>query len=120
EDRYQTMRELRDAIGEVMDQLGITRELPPADDSEPEMEPMGSGKPASTPGLRTPGRPTLPAQMKKSNPGSKSKPGMRTSNPNVGAGARASRPPHMPSQPPMQMTQPAEPASRTGLFIGTR
>jgi serine/threonine protein kinase len=119
EDRFQTMRELRDTIGGVMDQLGITRELPAADDSEPEMEPVGSGRPSSTPGLRTPqGRPTLPGQLKKSNPNAlnKSKPGMRTSNPSL-SGPRASRPPLNQSQPPTMTSQPGS-SSRTGLFVG--
>ena len=49
-----------DAVGACMDLLGITRELPAADDSEPEMEPVPSGKPPSTPGMRTPqGRPVI-------------------------------------------------------------
>jgi serine/threonine protein kinase len=119
EDRYKSMRELRDAVGACMDKLGITRELPPADDSEPEMEPVGSGKPPSTPGMRTPQRrPTLPAQMKKSDPNAaRSRPGMRSSNPNLAGGRGPPRPPGPASQPPTHMTQPPV-ASRTGLFIG--
>jgi serine/threonine protein kinase len=115
EDRYQTMHDLREAVSVCMDQLGISKELPKADDTDPDQGAV-EARPSSSPGMRTPGRPTLPAQMKRSNPNIRSsRPG--TSDPKLRSGVmRGSRPPGSPSQPPMQMTQP--PTSKTGLFVG--
>ena len=117
EDRYQSMKELREAAGKCLDALGISRDLPPADDTDPELPPA-EGKPPSTPGLRTPGRPTLPARMNRSNPNARGKPAVRTSNPGL-AGARAgSRPPFRVSNPPQTMATQPPSSSKAGLFIG--
>jgi serine/threonine protein kinase len=129
EDRFQSMKELKHALEECMEQLGISKELPPDDGTDPELLPVDA-RPHSNPGQRTPGRPTSPGPGSKqriSNPGARgSKPGtsnagMRTSNPNLrgsAPGARqGSRPPGQASRPPGQSTQPPEP-SRTGLYAG--
>jgi hypothetical protein len=120
EDRFQSMKELKLAIEALMDQLGISRELPKADETDPEMQAVESRP--SNPGQRTPGRPTGPGPSKNriSNPNARAgKPGVRTSNPNVrgsNPNALAKRPGTRPgqSQPP---SMPPEP-SRTGLFAG--
>ena len=121
EDRYQSMKELKHAIEACMDQLGISKELPAADETDPEM-PVVSGRPSS-PGHRTPGRPTLPGQG--GGPPSKnrisspklqnrvSNPNVRQSNPN--AMASRSRPG---TRPPGQTHPPEAPPSKAGLFIG--
>jgi hypothetical protein len=71
EDRYQSMEELHDAILDVMEQLGISRELPAADPAELAAASSGA-KTKSNPGAGTktpkPGaRPVLPKRS--SNPG---------------------------------------------------
>ena len=118
EDRFQSMKELKLAIEALMDQLGISRELPKADETDPEMQAVESRP--SNPGQRTPGRVTSPGQASKNRI---SNPKVRTSNPNVrGANPNALKPPMRPgprgpSQAPQLHTQPPEP-SRTGLYAG--
>jgi serine/threonine-protein kinase len=61
EDRYQTMREVHDAIAEVMDQLGISRELPNA--TAEELAAVASAtKTRTNPGAasKTPARAAVP------------------------------------------------------------
>ena len=61
EDRYQSMREVHDAIAQVMDQLGLSRELPSA--SAEELAAVATAtKTRTSPGtgVRTPARPALP------------------------------------------------------------
>ena len=61
EDRYQTMREVHDALAQVMERLGISRELPPASAEELAAAATGT-KTRTSPGgmLKTPARPALP------------------------------------------------------------
>jgi len=61
EDRYQTMREVHDALAQVMERLGISRELPPASAYELAAAATGT-KTRTSPGgvLKTPARPALP------------------------------------------------------------
>jgi serine/threonine protein kinase len=56
EDRYQSMHELHDAIARVMEQQGISADLPPGDKSE-EMETIASRTPSNPGGPRTPSQP---------------------------------------------------------------
>jgi serine/threonine protein kinase len=110
EDRYASMKELKHALEACMDKLGISKELPHADDSDAEMPPVDA-KPPSFPGAkRTPGRVTGPgAKQRVSNPGlrpSTSRPPQRTGTPM----ARV-------SQPPTQLT-PVPRQGRGGLFAG--
>ena len=109
ENRYQSMKELKHAVEACMDSLGISKELPQADETDPEMLPVENSKP----GLRTPGRAT-PGPVSKSrisNPNARnSRPGAAVSRPGVGA----SRPPSMPSRPPTMAPE----QSRAALFIG--
>jgi serine/threonine protein kinase len=124
EDRYQSMKELKHAVEACMDQLGISRELPHADETDPELQPVMQGGKPSNPGLRTPGRSTNPggasSKARISSPGARnsrsgaSAPGR---NSNAGAAARQSRSPRRGSQPPEQMT-PAPHESKMGLFLG--
>src|SRR2546430_916563 len=105
EDRFQSMKELKLAIEAFMDQLGLSRELPKADETDPELQAVESRP--SNPGPRTPGRPTGPGPSKNriSNPNARAgKPGMRTSNPNVrGANPNALvKPPTRPGARPGQ------------------
>jgi len=127
EARYQSMKELKHAVEACMDTLGISKELPAADETDPELQPVETRSPSS-PGSRTPGRPTMPgpggpiSKNRISNPNARgSKPGVRTSNPSVRGsqpGMRQSRPPGPPpSQPPQMGTMPPG-QSRAGLFIG--
>ncbi|MGZ6142508.1 MAG: serine/threonine protein kinase [Myxococcales bacterium] len=120
EDRFQSMKELKQAIEACMESLGISRELPAADETDPEM-PAVEARPSS-PGHRTPGRPTVPGQggpppkNRISNPKLQarvSNPNVRASNPNALAGR--SRPG---TRPPGQTHPPEAPPSRTGLFVG--
>src|SRR5205085_2745775 len=120
EDRFQSMKELKQAIEACMDQLGISKELPKAEETDPEMQPV-EARPPSSPGYRTPGRPTGPggpsSKNRISNPNARgSRPGARTPNPNArsnpNAAGRASRPPQHLSQPPQAG------GSKAGLFIG--
>jgi serine/threonine protein kinase len=109
EDRYASMKELKHAIEACMDQLGISKELPHADDSDAELHPVDA-RPPSFPGARTPGRVT--------GPGSKN----RISNPNARPGVsrppqRASTPMARISQPPTQLTPPPR-QGRTALYAG--
>src|SRR5438309_893384 len=69
EDRYQTMREAHDALAQVMGQLGISRELPPASAEELAAAATGT-KTRTNPGgvLKTPARPALPPAMPKARP----------------------------------------------------
>src|SRR5207245_11112918 len=61
EDRYQTMREVHDALAQVMERLGISRELPPATAEELAAAATGT-KTRTSPGgmLKTPESPELP------------------------------------------------------------
>ena len=108
EDRYPSMKELKHAIEACMDKLGISKELPHADDSDAEMLPVDA-RPPSFPGQRTPGRPTGPVSKN------------RISNPNARPGI--SRPPQRAaatgrsSVPPTQLTPPPR-QGRTALFAG--
>ncbi len=123
EDRFQTMKELKLALEAAMDQLNISKELPAADETDPELQAVEARIP-SNPGQRTPGRPTGPGKNRISNPnargskpgapvpGMRSNPGVRTSGP----GRQGSRPPRQPTHPP-QGTMPPE-GSRTGLYAG--
>ncbi|MCA1828540.1 MAG: serine/threonine protein kinase [Myxococcales bacterium] len=110
EDRYQSMKELKHAIEACMDQLGISKELPKADETDPEMQAVESRP--SNPGQRTPGRMTNPSKNRISNPNARS--GVRSSNPNAMA-----RPPSRPGQsrPPQMAAVPPAP-SRAGLYVG--
>jgi serine/threonine protein kinase len=109
EDRYASMKELKHEIEACMDKLGISKELPHADDSDTEMHPVDA-RPPSSPGARTPGRPTGPVSKN------------RISNPN--ARPAISRPPQRAaaatrrsSVPPTQLTPPPR-QGRTALFAG--
>ncbi len=142
EDRFQSMRDLEEAIEACMEQLGISRELPLDDETDPELQAV-DGRPQSSPGPRTPGRATGPGQSGpgqsgpgQSGPGAKarvSSPGARlskagASNPNVRAANpnfRASnpgqrpgtRPPRAPTHPPEGATVQPQPG-RGGLYAG--
>ena len=106
EARYQSMKELKDAVEGCMDQLGVSRELPHADDTDIDMHAV-EARPPSYPGARTPGRATGPISKKGAS----------------GVRPQISRPPvrgpaaTMRSQPPTQLT-PAPQRSQKGLFIG--
>ena len=133
EDRFQSMEELKLALEGCMEQLGIARDLPPDDETDLDLQAV-EPRPNSSPGQRTPGRPTAPGPNSKprvSNPGARisnpggriskpgaSGPGVRTSNPNVRSstpGAHSgTRPQRAPTHPPEGATPPA----RTGLYAG--
>ena len=66
ENRYQSMRELHDAIAVCMETLGISRELPVADAKDQE---GGTQGPKSTPGAKTPTRPGPRPALAKRTPG---------------------------------------------------
>jgi serine/threonine protein kinase len=106
EDRYQSMKELKEAVEGCMEQLGVSRDLPHADDTELDL-PAVEAKPPSYPGARTPGRPTGPMARNRASGvrGQVSKPPMRGS------------PATVRSQPPTQLT-PAPQRSRAGLYVG--
>ena len=94
EDRYQSMREVHDAIGQVMDQLQIARELPVANAEEIAAASSGS-KTRTNPGglLKTPARSAIrPALPRKT--------------------------PATPGRPMMTVATPAPPRSRTGFYLG--
>ena len=137
EDRFQSMRELEEAIEACMEQLGISRELPLDDETDPEL-PAVDGRPQSSPGHRTPGRATGPgpsgpgqsgpgSKARVSNPGARlakagpSNPNVRASNPNFRASNPAqrpgTRPPRAPTHPPEGATAPPQPG-RGGLYAG--
>jgi hypothetical protein len=101
DNRYQSMKELHDAILGVMEQLGISRELPNADPAE--IAAAGGTRTKSSPGgaaFKTPARPTVkPALPRKPTPGTGTRPQTR--------GTLMQRPP--PAPPPK---------ARTGLFLG--
>jgi hypothetical protein len=106
EDRFQSMKQLKEAIESCMDSLGISRELPHADDTDIDMQAVDL-RPPSYPGARTPGRPTGPMNRN------------RGTTPNR---AQVSRPPGRPqplarSEPPTQLTPPPQ-KSRAPLIIG--
>ncbi len=106
EARYPSMKELKDAVEGCMDQLGVSRELPHADDTDIDMHAV-EARPPSYPGARTPGRPTGPISKNRIS----------------GARPQISRPPvrgpaaTMRSQPPTQLT-PAPRRSQKALFVG--
>ena len=111
ENRFQSMKELKHAIEACMDALGISKELPQADETDPETIPIDPIKPSS-PGMRTPGRPTGPGPISKNRI---SNPNARGSKPGVSRpGVHTSRPPSMPSRPPTMPPQEC----KTGLIIG--
>ena len=96
DDRFQTMRELHDAIGACMDSLGITRELPLADAAE--IAAGGQGpKTSSSPGGKTP-RPAPRAALPK----------------------KVTAPPRPPAVSHQAQTQLESPAARSsmGLIVG--
>jgi serine/threonine protein kinase len=104
EDRYQSMEELHDAILGVMQQLGISRELPKADAAELAAAATGS-KTKSNPGTAT---------KTPSKPGPRGALPRRPSNPEQQT--RADR-----ATPQQQFTAyqaPPPPKSRTGLYAG--
>jgi serine/threonine protein kinase len=112
EDRYGSMKELKHAVEACMDQLKISKELPHADDSDAELQPVEARSP-SFPGPRTPGRPTGPISRNRmssptARPGT-NRPQARPSN--AGAMARA-------SQPPTRLTPPPQQKGRAALFAG--
>ena len=110
EDRYASMKELKHALDACMDKLGISKELPHADDSDAQMPPVDA-KPPSFPGVkRTPGRVTGPGSRQ------------RVSNPNVKPGTsrplqRTGTPMARASQPPTQLT-PVPRQGRSALYAG--
>ena len=115
DDRFQSMAELFDAITDCLDELGISHELPHADDgyTDPDLPPLDA-RPGSNPGVRTP-----------SHPGRSTGPGARRSAPNLSQrsgpnlGQRRSIPPQSRSVPPQATEFMPEPKkSRLGLFAG--
>jgi serine/threonine protein kinase len=123
EDRFQSMQELHEAISRVMDQLGISTELPAADKNE-DMDTIASRGSPSNPGARTPsqpGRSTDPrAGARRSSPG-RSQPGSR---PRASVPARSritsGRPQPRAQEVEDQPTLPATALqkSRTAIVIG--
>src|SRR5262249_22061664 len=106
---YASMKELKHALEACMDKLGISKELPQADDSDTEIHAIDA-KPPSFPGARTPGRPTGPISKNRiSNPNARAAP-VRSQPRPPAAMARA-------SQPPTQLT-PVPQKGSTALFIG--
>jgi hypothetical protein len=97
EDRYQSMREVHDAIGQVMDQLQIPRELPVANAEEIAAASSGS-KTRTNPGglLKTPARSAIRPALPRKTPATPGRPMMTVATP-----------------PP-----PAPPRSRIGLYLG--
>jgi len=97
EDRYQSMRETHDALAQVMEQLGISKELPKASPEELAAS-SGGTKTRSTPGVaaRTPGRAFKSSISKKNSQPTPARP----------PGTVLTPPPPLPPKP------------RTGLFIG--
>src|SRR5262249_47561580 len=100
EERYQSMTEVHDAVLEVMEQLGISRELPVADAGE--IADAAGTRTKSSPGTggaRTPVRPSSP------------RPALPKRTPAATVAARPEVTAYQPPPPP-----PAR--SRTGLFVG--
>jgi hypothetical protein len=95
-----------------MDQLKISHELPHADDTDQELQPV-EARPPSFPGARTPGRPTGPISKNRiSNPNARSAPSRATGRPASAAMSRT-------SQPPTRLTPaPTRERGRTALFAG--
>jgi len=123
EDRFQSMQQLHEAITRVMDQLGISAELPPADKSE-ELETIASRGTPSHPGPRTPsqpGRSTDPrAGARRSSPG-RSQPASRPravtpGRPRPAPGRSQPRVPEAEDQPTLPAS--ALQKSRAPLFAG--
>jgi len=123
EDRFQSMQLLHEAISRVMDQLGITSELPTAEKNE-DMDTIASRGSPSNPGARTPsqpGRSTDPrAGARRSSPG-RSQP---VSRPRASAPGRQRATPGRPQpraeEPEDQPTLPASALqkSRAPLIVG--
>ena len=123
EDRFQSMQLLHEAISRVMDQLGITSELPTAEKNE-DMDTIASRGSPSNPGARTPsqpGRSTDPrAGTRRSSPG-RSQP---VSRPRASAPGRQRATPGRPQpraeEPEDQPTLPASALqkSRAPLIVG--
>jgi hypothetical protein len=123
EDRFQSMQQLHEAISRVMDQLGLSTELPAADKNE-DLDTLASRGSPSNPGARTPsqpGRSTDPrAGARRSSPG-RSQP---VSRPRASAPGRPRATPGRPQpraqEPEDQPTLPASALqkSRAPLVIG--
>ncbi len=114
EERYGSMKELKHALEACMDQLGISKDLPHADENDPELPPIEARTP-STPGLRTPGRVTGPGPISKnrmSSPSARPKSGARPGTPTPRPGAAAVRE----SVAPTQIAPPPG-HRRTGLYL---
>jgi len=75
ENRYQSMRETHDAIAQVMEQLGITRDLPAASPEELAAASAGT-RTKSVPGvsLRTPARTAARSALQRKTPATPSRP----------------------------------------------
>ncbi len=127
EDRYQSMHELKEALEACMDRLGVSKELPAADQTDPELQPVDA-RPHSNPGQRTPGRATGPgagsgAKGRISNPGARSSrpgtsnPNARSSNPNLRSSNQGARPGSRPQFPPVRSAAQEAP-SRAGRYAG--
>ncbi len=108
DDRFQSMKELGEALSACMASLGISRELPLDDSTDFELNPVEM-RASSDPGVRTPSQPdrsTRPAGARNSSPGARagpqSDPGARASNP----GARASNPGARASDPGRALSNP--------------
>jgi len=121
EDRYQSMKDLHNAVEACMDQLGISKDLPAADETDLELAPVDA-RLHSSPGPRTPGRSTQPGQQARQR---QSNPNARPSDPKLrgnargsppGAMTRVSRPPRHPSQPQFITPPPAK--SKAPLVVG--
>ncbi|MFL5310998.1 MAG: serine/threonine protein kinase [Myxococcales bacterium] len=123
EDRFQSMQQLHEAISRVMDQLGISTELPAAEKNE-DMDTIASRGSPSNPGARTPsqpGRSTDPrGGARRSSPG-RSQPGSRPRAPAAGRPrATPGRPQVRAQEPEDQPTLPATAShkGRAPLVIG--
>jgi serine/threonine-protein kinase len=124
EDRFQSMQELHEAISRVMDQLGLSTELPAADKNE-DLDTIASRGSPSNPGARTPsqpGRATDPrAGARRSSPGkSQPAPRPRASVPGRPRAAAPGRPQPRAQEPEEQPTLPASAVAkgRAPLWIG--
>src|SRR5207302_3146217 len=118
EDRYQSMHELHDAIASVLQQLGLSADLP-LGDKNAEMETITSRTP-SNPGPRTPGRSTDPkGPARRSVPARASAP--PRSRASVPGRGQSTRPQPREQEPEEQPTLPAtttSPGTRAPLIAG--
>ena len=116
EDRFQSMHEMHDAILRVMQQLGLSADLPVGDKTA-EMETITSRTP-SNPGPRTPGRSTDPQAARRSMPARPSTPSP-PSRASVPGRSQPPRPQRRMQESQEQPTLPAtttSPGTRTPLF----